>query len=109
MSPRRFKPSLIHTCLAAGALLFVQATAQADVSVTLTATATTTQLPDGQTVPMWGLMCGTGTAASSACTTLTGAVQSGTGWQPPLITVPQGQVLNINLINSLSFNGNSIP
>src|SRR3569833_1648713 len=109
MSANRFKPSLIHTGIAACALLLAQASARADVSVTLTATATSTQLPDGQSVPMWGLMCGTGAAASSACTTLTGTVQAGTGWQPPLITVPQGQVLNISLINGLSFNGNSIP
>jgi hypothetical protein len=109
MSSSRFKPILIHTAVAACALLLAQATAQADVSVTLTATATTTQLPDGQSVPMWGLMCGTGASASSACTALAGGAQAGTGWQPPLITVPQGQALNINLINSLSFNGNSIP
>ena len=106
-----FQSSVIRSGLAAGALLLASTAAVADVNVTLTATPTTTTLPDGQVVPMWGLMCDPATAvANGPCTTLNPAqVQTGASWQPPLITVPQGQTLNISLVNKLAFNTNYIP
>jgi hypothetical protein len=62
------KASLIKSGLAASVLLFASSVALAQ-SVSLTAKPTTTTLPDGQTVPMWGLFCNNaGTGAS--CTTL---------------------------------------
>ncbi len=123
MSFRVLKAALARTGVAACVVLLASGAALADINVTLTASPTTTTLPDGQTVPMWGLLCGTvGTtgfsysagadtnnAASTPCTTMSGAAQTGV-WQPPLITVPQGTPLNITLLNNLSFaNGNTVP
>jgi hypothetical protein len=120
------KPSLFKAGIAACALAFASGAAMADTAVTLTASPTTTTLPDGQTVAMWGLMCGTvsagtltysaGTdstdAAATPCTTMAGAAQTGT-WQPPRITVPAGQPLTITLIDNLAFattgSANSVP
>jgi hypothetical protein len=99
------KATLVKTGIAACVLLLANGVAMAS-TVTLTAAPTTTTLPDGQMVPMWGYMCGTGANAptgGATCTAMTGVPQSGTTWQPPLITVPSGQPLSILLINSLSF------
>lgn len=76
-----------------------------NAAVTLTAKPSTTMLPDGQIVPMWGLFCGSATATGTngaPCTTMTGTAQSGTTWQPPLITVQSGATLDIVLTNGLS-------
>ncbi|HZE16841.1 MAG TPA: hypothetical protein VE197_14680, partial [Mycobacterium sp.] len=65
----------------------------AEAAVTLTAKPATVTLSDGQSVPMWGLFCGSATAVDpngGACTTPTGAAQNGTTWQPPMITVQSG-------------------
>ncbi len=67
------------------------------VSVSLTASRTTTLLPDGATVPMWGLACGAATAGASCAAINTNT----TGWAPPLITVPAGSSLSITLSNNL--------
>ncbi len=73
--------------------------------VKLTAQPTTANLPDGQSVPMWGLFCAVGSntnpAAGPTCTALTGAVQSATVWQPPLIRATTGSTLTISLTNGL--------
>ena len=117
------KSTLLKSGAAAAALLLAGGIAQADVNVTLTASPAAAALPDGQSVPMWGLLCGTvsnGTFTYSAgadtnngaalpCTTMNGLAQTGS-WQPPLITVPQGSALNITLIDNLSFaNANTVP
>src|SRR5882762_9686294 len=75
-------------------------------SVALTANRQTTTLPDGQIVPMWGWTCGAPVAGSTAtCTALNGLAQSGTTWQPPLITVPTGTLnFSITLKNTLPVN-----
>jgi hypothetical protein len=128
MSATTTKTTLIKAGFVA-TLLLASSVALADVKVTLTASPTTTTLPDGQSVPMWGLMCGTvtyttvGTTVSAAfnyaagtdstnsaatpCTRLAGGAQNGT-WQPPLITVPSGQALTITLVNNLSFPAGSL-
>jgi uncharacterized repeat protein (TIGR01451 family) len=123
MSSNVLRSTLLESGVAACALLFASGAALADVNVTLTASPSATTLPDGQPVPMWGLLCGTvsgGTFAYSAgvdtsnaaakpCTTMTGAPQTST-WQPPLITAPEGSALNITLFNNLSFtNSNTVP
>jgi hypothetical protein len=93
-------------------VLFCLAAAHAQVTVNLTAARETVLMPDGTTVPMWGWTCtnniGNGTTATTGvpgggtCSTLTGAVQvGGAAWQPPLITVPTGTGLTINLTNNL--------
>src|SRR5882762_10149035 len=64
-------------------------------SVSLTATRQTTILPDGNIVPMWGWVCGTGTAAAAGgatCSAMNGLAQT---------TVPVGSALTITLANSL--------
>jgi hypothetical protein len=69
-------------------------------TVALTATPQTTTLPDGNTVPMWGWVCGP--VSGATCTAMNGTPQlGGTTWQPPLITVPAGGSLTITLNNSL--------
>lgn len=80
----------------------------APATVVLTATRQVTTMSDGNTVPMWGWVCGT--AANAACTapasTTTNGIssnvqQGGTTWQPPLITVQAGNTLTITLNNTL--------
>ncbi|HWC17048.1 MAG TPA: hypothetical protein VG498_08530, partial [Terriglobales bacterium] len=85
----------------------------AQVTVNLTATPQHAILPDGQSIPMWGLVCTPDptTGAVGPCTSLhfnstTGAYDLQAGgdiWQPPLIIVPSGQNLQINLTNNLTF------
>jgi hypothetical protein len=75
-----------------------------NAQVTLTAKPTTVALPDGQSVPMWGLFCGSPTATGTngaPCTTQAGAAQDGLTWQPPLITIQAGSQLDIVLVNNL--------
>ena len=130
LAASRRKISVLKAGAAVSLFLLAGGAAWADTSVTLTASPTNTTLPDGQTVPMWGLLCGTvatvagppasttftynaGTdstnAAAKPCTSITGATQTG-GWQPPLITMPKGQALLITLANNLSFaGGNKVP
>ncbi len=99
--------------LATSVLLMASGLAHADSTITLTAAPTTTTLPDGQTVPMWGLLCGSftgsaftysagtdGTPTGTPCTTLAGTAHTGNSWQPPRITVPAGK-LSITLRNKL--------
>src|SRR5512143_2052447 len=86
---------------AMGVFLLASGTALAS-TVALTASPTTATLPDGQIIPMWGYTCGA-VSANATCTAANGVAQSGTGWQPPLITVPSGEALTITLSNQLSF------
>ena len=106
------KKAMSTAILAATALLLTAGIASAQTVVNLTAAPQSTLLPDGNTVPMWGWSCGTGTAAAvgATCTALTytnGALNpqaGGTVWQPPLIVVPYvaaGTNLTINLTNTL--------
>src|SRR6266550_4339445 len=48
-------------------------------------------------------------AAAAACAALNPASAAVGGWSPVVITVPTGQGLTVNLTNSLSFAGGSIP
>ncbi len=94
------KATVKTAVIAATILLLAASTAVAQSSVTLTATRQTTTLPDGKTVPMWGLVCGSVTAAT--CTAPNGQAQA--GWQPPVITVPysgSSTSLSIVLNNAL--------
>src|ERR1700722_4010389 len=106
------KKALSTAILAGTALLLTAGMASAQAVVNLTASRQSTLLPDGNSVPMWGWTCGTGTAAAAGatCTSLNytnGALTpqvGGTTWQPPLIVVPYvaGKTsLTINLTNAL--------
>src|SRR6266480_5833380 len=95
-------------------LPFAAAAAFGQQVVNLTAAPTTTTLPDGTAVPMWGYFCGTAaTGATATCAALNPAsvatLTAPATWSPVVITVPTGQGLTINLTNSLSFAGGSIP
>jgi uncharacterized repeat protein (TIGR01451 family) len=103
MSTRMNKMSLIRAGLAAIALVASAGAAVAQSTVTLTAAPTTANLPDGQSVPMWGYFCGAASGTGVSCTAMNGSAQSGTAWQPPLIRVPAGASLTITLNNQLSF------
>jgi hypothetical protein len=97
------KPSLLKASIAASLLtLLTGGAALAQSAITLTAAPSSTILPDGQSVPMWGYSCSAPSGTGVSCTAMNGSAQSGTSWQPPLITVPSGP-LNITLINTLSF------
>jgi len=111
MRSNYLEATLKKSVLAAIILLLTVGISSAQ-SVTLTATRQTTTLPDGNIVPMWGWICGTGTAAAAGgatCSAMNGLAQTTvivgttttTPWQPPLITVPVGSALTINLTNSL--------
>ncbi|MBI3449616.1 MAG: hypothetical protein HY049_11965 [Acidobacteria bacterium] len=74
--------------------------------VDLTAKQTSVTLPDGRTVPMWGLACDPNTSSTDpntlpTCTAMTGSAQDPNTWQPPLIRAAAGSALTINLTNSL--------
>src|SRR5258705_2688724 len=79
----------------------------AQQQVNLTAGGTSINLPDGTNIPMWGYSCGTAAGGSSA--TCAKANPLAGGWSPVVITVPTGQDLQINLTNSLTFSGASLP
>ena len=113
MRSNYLKATLKAAILAVTVLLLMAEVSSAQ-TVNLTASQQTTTLSDGNTVPMWGWTCGTGTAAATGatCTALTyglaGTLNPQTGgavWQPPLIVVPSvattGASLTINLTNSL--------
>src|SRR6185312_9912816 len=116
MRPTALKSILSTSGFIAPLLLAAHGVAFADSSITLTAAPTSARLADGQSVPMWGLMCGTfsgttftynagsvtGAPTAKPCTTLTGGAHDGS-WQPPLITVPSGGSLTITLHNNLNF------
>ena len=108
------KATLEAATIAGTILLSMAGVSSAQTTVNLTASQQTTVLPDGNTVPMWGWTCGTGTAAATGATctaltynTATGVLNpqiGGTTWQPPLIVVPYvstGTSLTINLTNNL--------
>src|ERR1700687_5114095 len=104
MRSTSLKTILKTAVLAATALLLTAGASFAQVG--LTAQPTTVNLPDGQSVPMWGLFCAAGSntdpTTGPTCTALNGTAQTG-GWQPPLIRVQTGTTLNISLTNQLSF------
>ena len=116
MSSNIFKTPLLKGAAAALALLAASSTAMADSTVTLVAGPQSTTLPDGRIVPMWGYTCGDALAtpvgsSNATCTAMNGSAQTGTSWQPPLITVPKGSPLTITLVNNLSFTAgaNTVP
>src|SRR6266550_7202210 len=111
------KATLKTAVLAVSVLLLGAGVAVAQQQVNLTAGPTTTTLPDGTVVPMWGYSCAGPTVIASStatCVALNPAAAATipAGWSPVVITVPTGQILQINLTNSLTFTGtgtNSVP
>jgi hypothetical protein len=122
MTTKKTMYGLMRAGLAACSLLLASAAALAQSTVTLTAAPTTANLPDGQSVPMWGYTCGDVLAtpvisSNATCTAMSGTAQTGTSWQPPLIRVQAGASgfasLTITLTNNLSFTAgtgsNAVP
>src|SRR6266853_667688 len=111
MRMNNFKAILKAATLSVAALLLTAGASFAQQQVNLTAAPTTTTLPDGTTVPMWGYTCGTAVAnaaPAATCAALNPASVSTVAtvpstWSPVVITVPTGQILQINLTNNLSF------
>jgi hypothetical protein len=110
MRPNYLEATVKATVLAAGVLILGVSASFAQ-SVGLTATSQTALLPDGNSVPMWGLVCGNDTTVSPPAATAapTGGAtcaasnpNAGANWSPVVITVPPGS-LTINLANNLSF------
>jgi hypothetical protein len=101
------KATLRTTALAVLVLLLGASWAVAQQQINLTAGPTTITLPDGSSVPMWGYSCGAVVAGSTA--TCAKSNPTAAGWSPVVITVPTGQTLVVNLTNSLTFSGNSVP
>src|SRR6266851_9673898 len=109
MRMNNMKAILKAATLAVAALLLTAGASFAQQVVNLTAAPTTTTLPDGTIVQMWGYSCGTAaanTAPAATCLPLNPAAVPLVGpasWSPVVITVPTGQILQINLTNNLSF------
>src|SRR6266849_8813845 len=119
MQSSHLRPALKTAAFALTILLLSAGVCFAQSTVSLTATRQSTTLPDGTTVPMWGWVCGTGTpvtaggtgtnpASGATCTAMNGGAQVpgaagsvSTTWQPPLITVPTGNSLQISLANNM--------
>ena len=102
MSSYKTSLATLRGAVLALGLLAASGAALAQSAVTLTAQSTTANLPDGQSVPMWGYFCTAASGTGVSCNAATGAAQSGTAWQPPLIRVPAGATLTITLNNQLS-------
>src|SRR4051794_26013323 len=110
---------LVKAALVTSALLLGSGAAFAQQQVNLTVGPATATLPDGQAVPMWGYGCGAAVATNAVpaatCAPLNPAAAGPNPlvWSPVVITVPSGQVLQINLTNLLTFTTsagtNSIP
>jgi len=118
MRSNTFNSMLIKSALAASALLLGSGAAFAQQQVNLTAGPATATLPDGQAVPMWGYSCGAAVTTNSAPTATCApfnpaAAANPLVWSPVVITVPTGQVLQINLTNLLTFStsgaANNVP
>ncbi len=118
MTSKKTMFGLMRAGLAACSLLLASGAVQAQSAVTLTAAPTTANLPDGQSVPMWGYICGDSLATpvastNATCTSMNGVGQTGKSWQPPLIRVQAGTSgfasLTITLNNQLSFAGVAVP
>src|SRR5260370_39817444 len=100
MRSSHLKLALKTAALTLTVLLLSAGVCFAQSAVSLTATRQATTLPDGNTVPMWGWVCGTGTATATnaTCTAANGRPQNSvtvgttttTPWQPPLIIIPAG-------------------
>ena len=86
-------------------LLLGASLALAQQQVNLSAGPSSLNMPDGNSVPMWGYTCMPLAQTSSA----TCAALGKGAWSPVIITVPSGQDLQINLTNNLQFGGNKIP
>src|ERR1700741_3698424 len=103
------KATLNTTLRVAALFLLGAAAAFGQQVINLTAAPTSVTLPDGSTVPMWGYFCGVAASATTTatCAALKPASVSTTPglstWSPVVITVPTGQILQINLTNNLSF------
>ena len=118
MRPNTFESMLIKAALVASALLLGSGAAFAQQQINLSAGPATATLPDGQAVPMWGYSCGVAVATNSAPTATCApfnpaAAANPLVWSPVVITVPSGQVLQINLTNLLTFStsgaANNVP
>lgn len=103
MHSNTFKATMKTAIFVVAILLLATRWTLAQVTVNLTAQPTSITMPDGQSVPMWGYLCGN---TSSACTNLNAPAN---GWSPVMITVPTGQDLTINLTNNLSFSTSGSP
>ena len=104
-----FKSVLLQAGSAIVLLAASGGAAMAASTVTLVATPGSTILPDGRNVPMWGYTCGDSLtpavpSGNASCATASGTLQSASTWQPPVITVPAGQ-LTITLVNHLAGSG----
>src|SRR5215475_7436508 len=104
MRSNYLKATMKTAVLAVTILLLGVSAALAQTTVNLTAGPQHALLPDGQSVPMWGLVCSAGPCTSLHYNSgLPGydPQLGGDAWQPPLIIVPTGNSLTINLTNQL--------
>src|SRR5262249_6083951 len=104
MRSNYLKATMKTAVLAVTILLLGVSVALAQTTVSLTAGPQHALLPDGQSVPMWGLVCTAGPCTSLHYNTGSAAYDAqlrGDAWQPPLIIVPTGLGLTITLTNQL--------
>jgi FtsP/CotA-like multicopper oxidase with cupredoxin domain len=100
---RSIETTIKAAAVAATVLLFTAGASLANVG--LTAKPKTVTLPDGRSVPMWGLVCAPGSNTNpgmgATCTALDGSAQGDAQWRPPLIRVQTHSSLTIDLTNNL--------
>ncbi|MGH7484737.1 MAG: hypothetical protein ACREMY_03905, partial [bacterium] len=107
MNSKIMKLSLLKLGIAASLLMLGSGLAgvASAQTVNLTAAPTTTTLPDGQSVPMWGLFCSDAGSGGASCALAKDPTKfASPTWAPPVIRVPAGK-LTINLTNHLNFGG----
>ncbi|HYR15784.1 MAG TPA: hypothetical protein VEQ67_16455, partial [Mycobacterium sp.] len=87
---RTINQTLKTALLAGAALLSTMGVAHAQNTVNLTATRQTALMPDGTRVPMWGLVCGTGTAVTAGGTGTPAPTTTTAGAAAPTCTQTNG-------------------
>jgi hypothetical protein len=99
-----FHSILVKTAALTATLLGVSGLASADTTVNLTVQRASAALPDGTTVPMWAFcQPATNAITTNAGATAVGGSCSAASWAPgPTIVVPGGELLTINLTNTLN-------
>src|SRR5258706_6862737 len=98
MRSAQLNTAVKSSVLALTILLFVAGTSFAQSTVNLTATRQTATLPDGNAVPMWGWVCGTGTTGAT-CTATSGQPQTALAvgvapWEPRQHIAPIAEALS---------------
>src|SRR6266567_4654467 len=101
--------AILKAAASGAAVLLLGVGSASAQQVNLTAAPTSAKLPDGSLVPMWGYSCDSIQPASTTVSCSALNPNASGAWSPVVITAPTNANLTIQLTNSLTFGGNSIP